>query len=137
MKVLPSARVRMRDRASREDLITPCVSLLARLALDQLPPDWSDSVWDGQFTETADLPPDYEEVAAGADVGEVFSRLTETITRWIQTQSTGAAAEESREDMNTSSQSDLYRCVITVILLDTLKVFCAVTVLPVGLVSGK
>ena len=28
--------LRMRDRASTEDLITPCVSLLERLALDQV-----------------------------------------------------------------------------------------------------
>ena len=42
----------MRDRASTEDLITPCVSLLNSLSFHKVREDWVDSIWDGQFTET-------------------------------------------------------------------------------------
>ena len=35
----------MRDRASTEDLITPCVSLLERLALDQVIIYNNDTFW--------------------------------------------------------------------------------------------
>ena len=36
----------MRDRASTEDLITPCVSLLNSLSLHKVRDDWVDSIWD-------------------------------------------------------------------------------------------
>ena len=42
----------MRDRASTEDLITPCVTLLESLALHHVRDDWVNTIWDGQFTES-------------------------------------------------------------------------------------
>ena len=42
----------MRDRASTEDLITPCVTLLDSLALHHVRDDWVNNIWDGQFTES-------------------------------------------------------------------------------------
>ena len=98
----------MRDRASTQDLITPCVSLLNRLSLHQVRDDWVDNVWDGQFTESQELPPDYEELIHGVEVGEMFSRLTDLISRWIKTHGSSSGSED--ESMNSTSQSlDLYR----------------------------
>ena len=101
----------MRDRASTEDLITPCVVLLGSLSLDQVRQDWVDTVWDGQFTETLELPADYEELIQGMELGKLFTRLTELISRWIKTHKNGPEEEaESSSDMNATSQSvDLYR----------------------------
>ena len=102
----------MRDRASTEDLITPCVALLGSLSLDQVRQDWVDTVWDGQFTETLELPADYEELIQGMELGKLFTRLTELISRWIKTHKNGPeeAEESSSSDMNATSQSvDLYR----------------------------
>ena len=102
----------MRDRASTEDLITPCVALLGSLSLDQVRQDWVDTVWDGQFTETLELPADYEELIQGMELGKLFTRLTELISRWIKTHKNGSeeAEESSSSDMNATSQSvDLYR----------------------------
>ena len=100
----------MRDRASTEDLITPCVSLLGSLSLDQVRQDWVDAVWDGQFTESVELPPDYEELIQGVELGKLFTRLTELISRWVKTHTNGPEEAEESTDMNSSSQSaDLYR----------------------------
>lgn len=100
----------MRDRASTEDLITPCVSLLGSLALDQVRQDWVDTVWDGQFTETLELPADYEEIIQGLELDKLLTRLTELISRWIKTHKTGTEEAEESSDMNATSQSvDLYR----------------------------
>ena len=102
----------MRDRASTEDLITPCVALLGSLSLDQVRQDWVDTVWDGQFTETLELPADYEELILGMELGKLFTRLTALISRWIKTHKNGPeeAEESSSSDMNATSQSvDLYR----------------------------
>ena len=97
----------MRDRASTQDLITPCVSLLNRLSLHQVRDDWVDNVWDGQFTESQELPPDYEELIHGVEVGEIFSRLTDLISRWIKTHGSSSVSED--ESMNSTNQSlDLY-----------------------------
>ena len=95
----------------REDLITPCVALLNRLCLDQVPEDWVSNVWENQFTEATELPPDYEEAIQGVDVVEVFSQLRKMIERWIASQEEreGAGAEESNE---TTHSVDLYRLVI-------------------------
>ena len=99
----------MRDRASTEDLITPCVSLLNSLSLHQVRDEWVDNIWDGQFTESQELPSDYEELIHGVDVGKIFSKLTELISRWIRTHGSGEAATEN-DEMNSTSQSlDLYR----------------------------
>ena len=101
----------MRDRASTEDLITPCVALLGSLSLDQVTQDWVDTIWDGQFTESLELPGDYEEIIQDIELGKLFTRLTELISRWIKTHKNGTEeAEESSSDMNATSQSvDLYR----------------------------
>ena len=100
----------MRDRASTEDLITPCVSLLSSLALDQVRQAWVDTVWDGQFTETLELPADYEEIIQGLELDKLLTRLTELISRWIKTHKTGTEEAEESSDMNATSQSvDLYR----------------------------
>ena len=99
----------MRDRRSTEDLITPCVELLRNLSLHQVRDDWVSYIWDGQFTESQELPPDYEEIIDGVDVGRVFNRLTQLISRWIKTHGTAETSQET-EDMNNTSQSmDLYR----------------------------
>ena len=43
--------------------------------------DWVDTVWDGQFTETLELPADYEEIIQGVELDKLLTRLTELISR--------------------------------------------------------
>ena len=69
---------------SEQDLVTPCVSLLNSLALHSVSNGWVDSVWDGQFTESQELPMDYVEVIQGVEVKEVFARLQELTIKWIK-----------------------------------------------------
>ena len=72
--------------------------------------DWVDTVWDGQFTETLELPADYEEIIQGVELDKLLTRLTELISRWIKTHKNGAEEAEDSADMNATSQSvDLYR----------------------------
>ena len=72
--------------------------------------DWVDTVWDGQFTETLELPADYEEIIQGVELDKLLTRLTELISRWIKTHKNGAEEVEDSADMNSTSQSvDLYR----------------------------
>ena len=61
-----------------------------------------------------ELPPDYEEIIQGVDVGRVFTRLTMLISQWIKTHGakTGEESGSSSEtaDMDATNQSvDLYR----------------------------
>ena len=93
---------------SVEDLVTPCVSLLNSLALHTVSSTWVDSVWDGQFTESQELPMDYEEVIQGVEVKKVFARLQDLTIRWINVH---GYEETSRvgEKENTSHSINLYR----------------------------
>ena len=75
----------MSSRKSTErDLVAPCVSLLNSLALHTVDTTWVDAVWDGQFTETQELPLHYEEVIQGVDVKKVLVRLQELAIEWIK-----------------------------------------------------
>ena len=104
----------MRDRASGgQDLVTPCVNLLRRLHLSEVGDDWVAAVWDGQFTESPDLPPDYEECVADLGVAGVFARLRDLIHAYTTQQR--ASDEESAADVtNMSVQSNLHRWVVRV-----------------------
>ena len=100
----------MRDRRTRDQLISPCVDLLGRLCLDQVPDDWVNTVWEEQFTQAQDLPPDYEELIQGIDVGKVLGDLRARISQWISSQAREEAEEDSQDDTVNSTQSeDLYR----------------------------
>ena len=100
----------MRDRRTTDQLISPCVDLLARLSLDQVPEDWVDTVWEEQFTQAQDLPPDYEELIQGIDVGKVLGDLRAKISQWISRQAREETEEDSQDETVNSVQSeDLYR----------------------------
>ena len=67
-----------------EILINPCVSLFRSLALDSVSNTWVDFVWDGQFTESQELPMDYGDVIKGVEVEVVLTRLQELIIKWME-----------------------------------------------------
>ena len=97
----------MRDRRTTEQLISPCVELLDRLCLDQVGEDWVNNVWEEQFTQAQDLPPDYEEVIQHLDVGKILGELRSLISQWISSQD---SEEVSLDETNNTYQSeDLYR----------------------------
>ena len=91
-------------KSTERDLVTPCVSLLNSLALHTVDTTWVDAVWDGQFTETQELPLHYEEVIQGVDVKKVVGKLQELTTEWI---SVHGQEETSRveEEADTSQVS--------------------------------
>ena len=98
----------MRDRRTRDQLISPCVDLLARLCLDQVGEDWVNTVWEEQFTQAQELPPDYEELIQDIDVGQILAELRTLISQWIsQARDTEEASLD--ETNNTSQSADLYR----------------------------
>ena len=98
----------MRDRRTRDQLISPCVDLLARLCLDQVAEDWVNTVWEEQFTQAQELPPDYEELIQDIDVGQILAELRTVISQWIsQARDTEEASLD--ETNNTSQSADLYR----------------------------
>ena len=70
--------------SSHEDLATQCVTTFNRLALHTMNNTWVDTIWDGQFTESLELPIDYEEVIQGIDVLAVLSKLQELSLKWIK-----------------------------------------------------
>eukprot|EP00092_Neocalanus_flemingeri_P020739 GFUD01022474.1.p1 GENE.GFUD01022474.1~~GFUD01022474.1.p1 ORF type:complete len:194 (+),score=59.20 GFUD01022474.1:114-695(+) len=94
--------------SSGEDLVTPCVSLLNSLALHTVNNTWVDAVWDGQFTESQELPADYEEVIQGVEVRKVLAKVQELTINWIKVH---GQEETSREEdaENTSQSISLYR----------------------------
>ena len=86
---------------AEQDLVTPCVLLLNSLALHSVSNAWVDSIWDGQFTESQELPMDYVEVIQGVEVKEVFARLQELTIKWIKV--------HKQEEDSTSHSISLYR----------------------------
>ena len=99
----------MRDRRTTDQLISPCVDLLSRLCLDQVGEDWVNNVWEEQFTQAQDLPPDYEEVIQNIDVGKILGDLRSKISQWITSQAPDAEEASLDETNNTSQSVDLYR----------------------------
>ena len=95
-------------QSSEEDLVTPCVSLLNSLALHTVSNSWVDTVWDGQFTESQELPLDYEEVIQGIEIKKVLVKLQELTTRWIKVHGQEEASSVGEQD-NTSQSISLYR----------------------------
>jgi condensin-2 complex subunit D3 len=86
---------------AEQDLVTPCVLLLNSLALHSVSNAWVDSIWDGQFTESQELPMDYVEVIQGVEVKEVFARLQELTIKWIKV--------HKQEEDSTIHSISLYR----------------------------
>ena len=100
-----------------EDLVTPCVCLLKSLALESVSSAWVDSVWDGQFTESKELPIDYREVIKGVEVKVVFTRLQELVIKWIEA---GKQDEMSMtgEEGSISQSSSLYRAGFWILMFE-------------------
>ena len=99
----------MRDRRTTDQLISPVIDLLGKLCLDQVGEDWVNNVWEEQFTQAQDLPPDYEEVIQDVDVGKILGDLRSRISQWIKSQARDAEEANLDETNNTSHSEDLYR----------------------------
>ena len=99
----------MRDRRTTEQLISPCVDLLARLSLDQIPEDWVDTVWEEQFTQAQELPADYEELIQDVDVGKLLGELRTRISQWIAQSREDSEETNHDETVNSAQSEDLYR----------------------------
>ena len=99
----------MRDRRTTDQLISPVIDLLGKLRLDQVGDDWVNNVWEEQFTQAQDLPPDYEEVIQDVDIGKILGELRSRISQWIKSQARDAEEASLDETNNTSHSEDLYR----------------------------
>ena len=99
----------MRDRRTTDQLISPVIDLLGKLCLDQVGEDWVNTVWEEQFTQAQDLPPDYEEVIQDIDIGKILGDLRSRISQWIKSQAREAEEASLDETNNTSHSEDLYR----------------------------
>ena len=110
--------------STEEDLVTPCVSLLDSLALHTVSHIWVDSVWDGQFTESQELPRDYKDVIKGVEVQVAFTRLKELIIKWIK-----ACKQDETCKGSASQSSSLYRAGFWIIMREhniNIKVLVAI-----------
>lgn len=67
-----------------EALVATTVSSLSRLQLECVPVAWVDQVQDGQFTESVDLPAEYEDTVGGVDVSEVLGELRQAAAHWVR-----------------------------------------------------
>ena len=93
------------------------MSLLNSLALHTVSSTWVDSVWDGQFTESQELPMDYEEVIQGVEVKKVFARLQDLTIRWINVHGQEETSRVGEED-NTSQSINLHRAGFWTIMIE-------------------
>ena len=83
-------------------VIEATVAALERLTLGVVPVAWVDQVQDGQYTEPAELPAEFEAAVEGVEVGEVLGEVQAAAEQWIAIHQ-GEAEEGADDTANTTA----------------------------------